>query len=285
MQTVKLNNVLEMPILGYGVYLVESKECERCVTDALEVGYRMIDTAQAYYNEEGVGSAWTKSGIKREDLFLVSKIWVTNAGEQNAYDSILKSLDKLQTDYLDLMLIHQCYNDYYGTWRAMERAYKAGKLKAIGLSNFMPDRYVDIASWVEIKPMVVQLETHVFFQQQEERKWLDKYGAQIMSWGPLAHGIDRIFNNETLVVLSKKYNKTAAQIALRFLTQENVIVIPKSTHKERMAENFNIFDFEITEDDMRKIRALDTGKSDIVDFRSAEMSEFFVNYTKEHGEV
>ena len=149
----------------------------------------------------------------------------------------------------------------------------------------MPDRYVDIASWVEIKPIVVQLETHVFFQQQEERKWLDKYGAQIMSWGPLAHGIDQIFNNETLVVLSKKYNKTAAQIALRFLTQENVIVIPKSTHKERMAENFNIFDFEITEDDMRKIRALDTGKSDIVDFRSAEMSEFFVNYTKEHGEV
>ncbi len=285
MQTVKLNNGLEMPILGYGVYLVEPKECERCVTDALEVGYRMIDTAQAYYNEEGVGAAWTKSGIKREDLFLVLKIWVTNAGEKKAYDSILKSLDKMQTDYLDLMLIHQCYNDYYGTWRAMERAYKEGKLKAIGLSNFMPDRYVDIANWVEINPMVMQLETHVFFQQKYEREWLDKYGAQIMSWGPLAQGANKIFNNETLVELGKKYNKTAAQIALRFLTQENIIVIPKSTHKDRMAENFNIFDFEISKDDMEKIRALDTGKSAIVDFRAPEMSEFFVNYTKEHGEV
>lgn len=285
MQTVKLNNGLEMPILGYGVYLVEPKECERCVTDALEVGYRMIDTAQAYYNEEGVGAAWTKSGIKREDLFLVSKIWVTNAGEKKAYDSILKSLDKMQTDYLDLMLIHQCYNDYYGTWRAMERAYKEGKLKAIGLSNFMPDRYVDIANWVEINPMVMQLETHVFFQQKYEREWLDKYGAQIMSWGPLAQGANKIFNNETLVELGKKYNKTAAQIALRFLTQENIIVIPKSTHKDRMTENFNIFDFEISKDDMEKIRALDTGKSAIVDFRAPEMSEFFVNYTKEHGEV
>lgn len=285
MQYIKLNNGLEMPILGYGVYLVEPKECERCVTDALEVGYRMIDTAQAYYNEEGVGAAWTKSGIKREDLFLVSKIWVTNAGEKKAYDSILKSLDKLQTDYLDLMLIHQCYNDYYGTWRAMERAYKEGKLKTIGLSNFMPDRYVDIANWVEINPMVMQLETHVFFQQKYAREWLDKYNTQIMSWGPLAQGANQIFNNETLIELAKKYNKTAAQIALRFLTQENIIVIPKSTHKDRMAENFNILDFEISEDDMEKIRALDTGKSTIVDFRAPEMSEFFVNYTKEHGEV
>lgn len=167
----------------------------------------------------------------------------------------------------------------------MERAYKEGKLKAIGLSNFMPDRYVDIANWVEINPMVMQLETHVFFQQKYEREWLDKYGAQIMSWGPLAQGANKIFNNETLVELGKKYNKTAAQIALRFLTQENIIVIPKSTHKDRMAENFNIFDFEISKDDMEKIRALDTGKSAIVDFRAPEMSEFFVNYTKEHGEV
>ena len=280
MQTVKLNNGVEMPILGYGVFLVDPKECERCVTDAIDVGYRMIDTAQAYFNEEGVGNAVKKSGIKREEFFLVSKIWITNGGYEKAKKSIDESLRKLQTDYLDLMLIHQPFNDYYGTYRAMEEAYKAGKLRAIGVSNFFPDRYVDLCNFVEIKPMINQMETHVFQQQKKLRDYMKKYNAQLMSWSPMTRGENNFFNNEVLKSIGEKYNKSVAQVALRFLTQENIIIIPKSTHKERMKENFEIFDFELSKDDMETLRSMDKGESIFVDHYSPEFVEYIINYDK-----
>ena len=278
MQTVKLSNGVEMPLLGYGVFLVDPKECERCVTDAIDVGYRMIDTAQAYYNEEGVGAAIKKSGIKRDEFFLVTKVWITNSGEEKAAKSIEESLKKLQTDYVDLLLIHQPFGDYYGTYRAMEKAYKDGKTRAIGVSNFFPDRFVDLCNFVEIKPMVNQMETHVFQQETTLRKYMDKYNAQLMSWSPMARGENNFFNNEILKAIGEKYNKSVAQVALRFLTQENVIVIPKSTHKERMKENFEIFDFELSADDMNTLRGLDKGESIFVNHYDPEFVEYIINY-------
>ena len=278
MQTIKLNNGVEMPILGYGVFLVDPKECERCVTDAIDVGYRMIDTAQAYYNEEGVGAAIKKSGINREEFFLVTKVWITNSGEEKAAKSIDESLQKLQTDYVDLLLIHQPFGDYYGTYRAMEKAYKEGKTRAIGVSNFFPDRFVDLCNFVEIKPMVNQMETHIFQQEKTLRKYMDKYNTQLMSWSPMARGENNFFNNEVLKSIGEKYNKSVAQVALRFLTQENVIVIPKSTHKERMKENFEIFDFELSGDDMNTLRALDKGESIFVNHYDPEFVQSIINY-------
>ena len=278
MQTVKLNNGVEMPILGYGVFLVDPKVCERCVTDAIDVGYRMIDTAQAYYNEEGVGVAIKKSGIKREEFFIVTKVWITNSGEEKAAKSIDESLKKLQTDYVDLLLIHQPFGDYYGTYRAMVKAYKEGKTRAIGVSNFFPDRFVDLCNFVEIKPMVNQMETHVFQQEKTLCKYMDKYGTQLMSWSPMARGENNFFNNEVLKSIGDKYNKTVAQVALRFLTQENVIVIPKSTHKERMKENFEIFDFELSNEDMNTLRALDKGESIFVNHYDPEFVQSIINY-------
>ena len=278
MQRIKLNNDVEMPILGYGVFLVDPKECERCVTDAIDAGYRMIDTAQAYYNEEGVGAAIKKSGINREEFFLVTKVWITNSGEEKAAKSIDESLKKLQTDYVDLLLIHQPFGDYYGTYRAMEKAYKEGKTRAIGVSNFFPDRFVDLCNFVEIKPMVNQMETHVFQQEKFLRKYLDKYNTRLMSWSPMARGENNFFNNEVLKSIGDKYNKTVAQVALRFLTQENVIVIPKSTHKERMKENFEIFDFELSGDDMNTLRALDKGESIFVNHYDPEFVQSIINY-------
>ena len=278
MQTIKLNNGVEMPILGYGVFLVDPKVCERCVTDAIDVGYRMIDTAQAYYNEEGVGVAIKKSGIKREEFFIVTKVWITNSGEEKAAKSIDESLKKLQTDYVDLLLIHQPFGDYYGTYRAMEKAYKEGKTRAIGVSNFFPDRFVDLCNFVEIKPMVNQMETHVFQQEKTLCKYMDKYSTQLMSWSPMARGENNFFNNEVLKSIGDKYNKTVAQVALRFLTQENVIVIPKSTHKERMKENFEIFDFELSNEDMNTLRALDKGESIFVNHYDPEFVQSIINY-------
>lgn len=278
MQTVKLNNGIEMPILGYGVFLVDSKECERCVTDAINTGYRMIDTAQAYYNEEGVGEAIKKSGIKREEFFLVTKVWITNSGEEKAYKSIDESLKKLKTDYVDLILIHQPFGDYYGTYRAMQRAYMEGKARAIGVSNFFPDRYVDLCNFVEIKPMINQMETHVFQQQKVLREYMQKFGTRLMSWSPMARGENNFFNNEILKSIGAKYGKTAAQTALRFLTQEGVIVIPKSTHKERMAENFNIFDFELSKEDMEILKNLDKGESLFVNHYDPKFAEYIINY-------
>lgn len=278
MQTVKLNNGIEMPILGYGVFLVDPKECERCVTDAINTGYRMIDTAQAYYNEEGVGEAIKKSGIKREEFFLVTKVWITNSGEEKAYESIDESLKKLKTDYVDLILIHQPFGDYYGTYRAMQRAYMEGKARAIGVSNFFPDRYVDLCNFVEIKPMINQMETHVFQQQKVLREYMQKFGTRLMSWSPMARGENNFFNNEILKSIGAKYGKTAAQTALRFLTQEGVIVIPKSTHKERMAENFNIFDFELSKEDMETLKNLDKGESLFVNHYDPKFAEYIINY-------
>ncbi len=279
MQTVKLNNGIEMPILGFGVYQIpDHNECERVVTEALETGYRLIDTAQAYFNEEAVGKAIKNSGIDRKDIFLVTKVWVSNGGYEKAKDSIDESLRKLQTDYLDLILIHQPFNDYYGTYRAMEEAYKNEKTRAIGISNFYPDRFVDLSHFCEIQPMINQVETHVFQQQKTAKEIMKKHNTQIMSWGPFAEGKNNYFHNETLKEIGAKYGKSVAQAALRFLTQEGVVVIPKSTHKNRMEENFNIFDFELSEDDLNKIRALDTGKSLFCDHYSPEFVEFIVNY-------
>ena len=279
MQTVKLNNGIEMPILGFGVYQIpDHNECERVVTEALATGYRLIDTAQAYFNEEAVGKAIKNSGINRKDIFLVTKVWVSNGGYEKAKASIDESLRKLQTNYLDLILIHQPFNDYYGTYRAMEEAYKNGKTRAIGISNFYPDRFVDLSHFCEIQPMINQVETHVFQQQKTAKEIMKKHNTQIMSWGPFAEGKNNYFHNETLKEIGAKYGKSVAQIALRFLTQEGIVVIPKSTHKNRMEENFNIFDFELSEDDLNKIRALDTGKSLFCDHYSPEFVEFIVNY-------
>ncbi len=281
MQTVKLNNGVEMPILGFGVYQVpDHKECEKAVLEALDTGYRLLDTAQAYFNEEAVGSAIKKSGIARKDIFLVTKIWISNAGYEKAKKSIEESLNKLQTDYVDLLLIHQPFNDYYGAYRAMEEAYKAGKTRAIGVSNFYPDRFIDLSHFCEVQPAVNQVETHVFQQQKVAREIMKKYHTQIMSWGPFAEGRNNYFQNETLKEIGAKYGKSVAQTALRFLTQEGVVVIPKSTHKERMEENFHIFDFELSEEDMNKIRALDTGKSLFFSHYDPETVEFLTGLGK-----
>ena len=261
MKTVRLNNGVEMPILGYGVYQVTPEECERCVADAISVGYRMIDTAQAYGNEEGVGHAIRKCGIPREELFIVTKVWISNAGEKRAAASIEESLRKLQTDYVDLLLIHQPFGDYYGTWRAIEAACQAGKVRAIGVSNFYPDRLVDLAEFSAVKPMVNQVETHVFNQQVQAQEIMRRYSTQIMSWGPFAEGRNDFFRNETLQRIGAKYGKSIAQTALRFLLQRGVVVIPKSTRIERMRENFDVFDFELSGDDMQAIAALDRGES------------------------
>lgn len=261
MEYVTLNNGIKMPILGYGVYQVTPEECERCVLDAIDTGYRLIDTAQAYANEEGVGNAIKKCGVPREELFITTKVWISNAGYEKAKASIDESLNKLKSDYIDLLLIHQPFGDYYGTYRAMEEAYKGGKLRAIGISNFYPDRYVDIVHFSEVKPAVNQVETHVFQQQKLAREYMEKNGTQIESWGPFAEGKNDMFTNLVLQSIGEKYGKSVAQTALRFLVQSGVVVIPKSTHKERMEENINIFDFTLSEEEMKQIEALDGGES------------------------
>lgn len=278
MDNIKLSNGIEMPQLGYGVYQVTPEECENCVMDAISVGYRMIDTAQAYHNEEAVGRAWKKSGVSRDQLFLVSKVWISNYGEGQTMKSIDESLRKLQTDYIDLMLLHQPYCDRYGAYRDLEKAYKAGKLRAIGVSNFFPDHLIDLASNMEIVPMVNQVETHVFNQQREARKYMDELGTRIMSWAPLAEGCNGLFNNSLLVQIGSKYGKTAAQVALRWLLQSGVIIIPKTTHKERMVENLNLFDFTLSDGDMKEIAALDTRGSLFLDHHSGETTKQFMEW-------
>lgn len=274
---IKLWNGVEMPIIGYGVFQVSPEECERCVADALEVGYRMIDTAQIYQNEEGVGNAIKKSDIPREDIFLVSKVWMGNYGYLAAKESIDESLRKLQTDYLDLMLLHQPYCDRYGAWQALEEAYREGKLRAIGVSNFYPDQFIDFCANNEIKPMVNQIETHVFQQQQVSRKYMDELGIAHMAWGPLAEGKNGIFQNETLISIGQKYGKTGPQVALRYLMERGVIIIPKSSKKERMAENLNIFDFGLSADDMDAILKLDTGQPVIMpSHHDPEITKWFM---------
>lgn len=261
MEYVTLNNGIKMPVLGYGVYQVSNEECEKCVLDAVSAGYRSIDTAQAYANEEAVGNAVKKCGVPRDQLFITTKVWITNGGYEKAKASLNESLKKLQSDYIDLVLIHQPFNDYYGTYRAMEEAYKEGWIRAIGISNFYPDRLVDLCSFVDVKPAVNQVETHVFQQQKKAHEYMTKYGVQHQSWGPFAEGRKDFFTNPVLTEIGEKYGKTAAQIALRFLIQSDVVVIPKSVHKERMIQNLDVFDFTIDNADMETIRGLDEGES------------------------
>ena len=267
-----------MPQMGYGVYQVTPEECERCVMDAISVGYRMIDTAQAYHNEEAVGKAWKKSGVSRDELFLVSKVWISNYGEGQTMKSIDESLRKLQTDHIDLMLLHQPFCDRYGAYRDLEKAYKAGKLRAIGVSNFYPDHLIDLASNVEIAPMVNQVETHVFNQQREARKFMDEFGTHIMAWGPLAEGRNGLFTNSVLAQIGEKHGKTVAQVALRWLLQTGVIIIPKSTHKERMEENLQLFDFELDTEDMQTIASLDTKHSLFFDHHDGDVAKLFMEW-------
>lgn len=277
MDYVTLNNGVKMPQLGYGVYQTPPEDTERCVLEAIEVGYRSIDTAQAYGNEEGVGNAIQKCGLPREDLFITTKVWMSNAGYEKSKASIEESLRKLQTDYIDLLLIHQPFGDYYGTYRAMEEAYRAGKVRAIGVSNFYPDRYLDLAHFAEIKPAVNQVETHVFQQQKVAKEYLKKNGTQIMSWGPFAEGKNDYFNNPVLKEVAAAHGKSAAQVALRFLLQSDVVLIPKSVHKEHMEENFNVFDFALTDEEMARIEALDTGKSLFFSHYDPQTVEWFMS--------
>ncbi len=274
MEYVTLNNGVKMPILGYGVYQVSPKECERCVLDAISVGYRSIDTAQAYANEEGVGNAIQKCGVPRDELFITTKVWISNGGYDKAKQSIEESLKKLKTDYIDLLLIHQPFNDYYGTYRAMEEAYKNGKLRAIGVSNFYPDRLVDLCHFVEVPPMVNQVETHVFQQQKKAHEVMSKYKVQHESWGPFAEGRKDYFTNPILTEIGQKYGKSVAQVGLRYLIQSDVVVIPKSTHIERMKQNIDIFDFSLSDEDMNRISALDTNESLFFSHYDAESVEF-----------
>lgn len=278
MNEIKLSNGVLMPQMGYGVYQIEPEDCERCVMDAISVGYRMIDTAQAYLNEEAVGKAWKKSGVRREDLFLVNKVWHSNYGEGQTMKSIDESLRKLQTDYIDLMLLHQPFCDRYGAYRDLEKAYKAGKVRAIGVSNFFPDHLVDLAANMEIAPMVNQVETHVFDQQREARKYMDEIGTHIMSWAPLAEGQNNLFSNPVLTKIGEKYDKTAAQVALRWLLQSDVIIIPKTVYKSRMEENLNLFDFTLDADDMEAIALLDTGHSLFLDHHDGEVAKQFMEW-------
>ena len=277
MEYVTLNNAVKMPVLGYGVYQTPPEETERCVRQAIDVGYRAIDTAQAYGNEEGVGRALAASGLPREDFFITTKIWISNAGYERAKASIDESLKKLGTGYVDLLLIHQPFGDYYGSYRAMEEACDAGKVRAIGVSNFYPDRYLDLDHFARIKPAVNQVETHVFQQQKAAREYMKKHGCQIMSWGPFAEGKNDYFRNPVLLEVGAKYGKTAAQTALRFLIQSGVAVIPKSTHKERMEENFNVLDFTLSPEDMAAIQALDTGESLFFSHYDPQTVEWFMS--------
>lgn len=268
MQKVRLNNGIEMPILGYGLFQVPPEEAERCTSDALEVGYRLIDTAQAYGNEEGVGNAIRKSGLRREDVFVVTKVWITNAGEEKAARSIEQSLCKLQTDYIDLLLIHQAYGDVFGSWRAMERAYRAGQVRAIGVSNFQACRFYDFASVVDVKPAVNQLQCCVLCQQNGILPEMARYDTKMMAWGPIGQGSDDLIKSPVLAHIGAQYGKSPAQVALRWLLQRGIVAIPKSTHKERMIANFDIFDFALSEEDMQRIAPLnqqDTGFRDFAD--------------------
>lgn len=281
MEYVNLSNGLKMPILGYGVYQVTKEECERCVLDALKAGYRSIDTAQSYFNEEEVGNAIEKSGVPREEIFLTTKVWIEHYGYENTKASVLESMRKLKTDYLDLCLLHQPFADYYGAWRALEDLYEEGKIRAIGISNFYPDRMIDIASFARIRPMVNQVETHPFNQQITAKSYMDKYGIQIEAWAPFGEGRGGLFQNEMLVEIGKKYGKTTAQVMLRWHIQRGVVVIPKSTHYERMVENLNVFDFALSDEDMAAIATLDKKESSFFSHNDPAMVEWFVQIVEE----
>lgn len=275
MEFVTLNNGVKMPMEGFGVFQVpEAAVCEQAVSDALATGYRLIDTAAAYFNEEAVGAAIKKSSIPREELFITTKLWIQDAGYENAKKAFQVSLDKLGLDYIDLYLIHQPMNDYYGSWRAMEELYEEGKIKAIGVCNFYPERLADLCLNAKVKPMVNQVELHPFFAQTGALKTMKEFGVQPEAWGPMAEGKHGIFTHPILTEIGAKYRKTAAQIALRWNVERGVVIIPKSTHKERMEENFNIWDFSLSDEDMAAIGALDLGHSEIIDHSAADTAKF-----------
>ncbi|PAF22332.1 2,5-diketo-D-gluconic acid reductase [Terribacillus saccharophilus] len=278
MEFVKLNNGLEMPILGFGVFQIEDQEeCERSVLEALKAGYRLIDTAAAYQNEEAVGRAIKRSGVPREEIFITTKLWIQDTGYEKTIQAFQRSLQRLQVDYLDLYLIHQPFGDVYGSWRAMEDLYHEGKIKAIGVSNFHMDRLIDLIDHNEVTPAVNQIETHPFCQQIDSAKFMKDKNVQIESWGPFAEGKNHMFQNETLVAIGEQYNKTVAQVILRWLAQRGVVSIPKSVHKERILENFNIFDFELKQEDLDKIAALDTKDSIFFSHRDPEFVKWLGN--------
>jgi 2,5-diketo-D-gluconate reductase A len=273
--SVTLNNGVEMPLLGFGVFQVtDAGECERSVTEAIRVGYRLIDTAASYGNEEAVGKAIKRSGVAREELFVTTKLWIMDAGDERTKPAFERSLKRLQLDYLDLYLIHQPIGDVYGAWRAMEELYREGRIRAIGVSNFQPDRIMDLKLHNQVVPAVNQIETNPFCQQMETQKFLQENNVQIESWGPFAEGKNHIFQNDVLHSLAAKYKKTVAQIILRWLTQRGVVAIPKSVRKERIAENFDVFDLELSPEDMDAIAALDTGRSLFFDHRDPQMVKF-----------
>ncbi len=281
MMYVVLSNGVKMPQLGYGVYQVTKDECERCVLDALKVGYRAFDTAQSYFNEEEVGSAIQKSGVPREEIFLTSKVWIEHYGYEECKKSVLDSMRKLKTDYIDLMLLHQPFGDYYGAWRALEELYDEGKLRAIGISNFYPDRMIDIASFSRIKPMVNQIEIHPHNQQTAAKEWNEKYGLQLEAWAPFGEGRGGMFDLPKLKTIAEKHGKTVAQVILRWHLQRGIVVIPKSTHIERMEENLNVFDFELTDEDMAEIATLDKNASSFFSHYDPKMVEWFVQMVEE----
>ena len=281
MEYVTLSNGIKMPILGYGVYQVSKEECERCVLDALKAGYRSFDTAQSYFNEAEVGTAIEKSGVPREDIFLTTKVWVENYGYDECRKSVEESLKKLKTDYIDLVLLHQPFSDYYGAWRALEDLYEEGVLRAIGVSNFYPDRLVDIASFARIAPMVNQVETHPHNQQSNAKKWMEKYQIQHEAWAPFGEGRNGLFEDAILAEIGAKYGKTAAQVILRWHIQRNTVVIPKSTHYERMVQNIDIFDFKLSKEDMDRIATLDRQQSSFFSHYDPNIVEWFVKMVEE----
>lgn len=276
MEYTALSNGVKMPVLGYGVYQVSPAECERCVRDALTAGYRSLDTAQSYFNEEQVGAAMANSGVPRQEIFLTTKVWVENYGYEAARASVLESMRRLRTDYLDLVLLHQPFSDYYGAWRALEDLYQEGKLRAIGVSNFYPDRLVDLASFARIRPMVNQVEIHPYHQQTEALGLMKKYGVQPEAWAPFGEGRGGLFTDPVLTGIGKRYGKSAAQVMLRWHLQRGVVVIPKSTHIERMQENLNVFDFSLTGEEMAAIGALDKKQSAFFSHQDPNMVEWFV---------
>lgn len=276
-----LSNGVTMPMLGYGVYQVTKDDCERCVLEALQVGYRLIDTAQSYFNEEEVGSAIRKSGVPRDEIFLTSKVWIEHYGYEACKQSVEASMEKLQTDYIDLMLLHQPFGDYYGAWRALEELYEAGMLRAIGISNFYPDRMVDLASFSRIRPMVNQVETHPHNQQIAAKQWNEKYGLQIEAWAPFGEGRCGMFDLPELKAIADQNGKTVAQVILRWHLQRGIVVIPKSTHRNRMEENFDVFDFTLNAEDMNAIAALDKNTSSFFAHTDPAMVEWFVQMVEE----
>lgn len=275
METMKLYNGVEIPANGFGVYQVSKEDCKESVLTALKTGYRHIDTAQSYFNESEVGEALKESDVPRKEIFLTTKVWIDNYGEGKTYNSVVESLKKLQTDYLDLILLHQPVGDYYAAYRDLEKLYEEGKVRAIGVSNFYPDRLVDLCMFAKIKPMVNQIEVNVFNQQVEAKKWADKYGVVLEAWAPFAEGRNNMFHNEVLQAIGEKHNKSVAQVILRWLYQRGIVSLAKSVHEERIKENFDIYSFELDNDDMKKIETLDTKTSSFFSHQDPGIIEWF----------